>query len=95
MSSIPRARAPRFLVAGLESLPSGDLYEMWLIDAGGTPLAVGTIDQSNPDLVVATLEQDLAGFAIFAVTVEPERVRPRPAHPVMVGTSPTERQAGC
>ena len=75
-----------FLVAGLESLPVGDLYEMWLIDAGGTALAVGTIDRSNPDLVVATLEQDLVGFAVFAVTVEPERVEAPTSEPVMAGT---------
>ena len=74
-----------FLVAGLESLPGGDLYEMWLIDVDGTPLAVGTIDQSNPELVVATLEQDLAGFAVFAVTVEPERVDAPTSDPVMAG----------
>jgi anti-sigma-K factor RskA len=75
-----------FLVAGLESLPAGDLYEMWLIDAAGTPLAVGTIDQSNPDLVVATVEQDLAGFALFAVTVEQEPVDAPTSDPVMVAT---------
>ncbi len=74
-----------FLVAGLESLPSDELYEMWLIDADGTPLAVGTIHQSNPELVVATLEQDLTGFAVFAVTVEPERVDAPTTDPVMVG----------
>jgi len=75
-----------FLVAGLKSLSGGDQYEMWLIDAGGTPLAVGTIDQSNPDLVVATLEQDLAGFALFAVTVEQEPVEAPTSDPVMVAT---------
>ena len=74
-----------FLVAGLESLPSDELYEMWLLDADGTPLAVGTIEGSNADLVVATLEQDLAGFALFAVTVEPERVEAPSSDPVMAG----------
>ncbi|HEV7200059.1 MAG TPA: anti-sigma factor [Candidatus Limnocylindria bacterium] len=74
-----------FLVAGLESLPRGELYEMWLIDADGTPLAVGTIDQSNADLVVATLEQDLAGFDVFAVTVESEPVEAPTTDPVMAG----------
>ncbi len=75
-----------FLVAGLESLPGGEQYEMWLLDAAGTPLAVGTINQSNPDLVVATLEHDLAGFAVFAVTVEQEPVDAPTSDPVMVGT---------
>ena len=53
---------------------------------GRDTLAVGTIDQSNPDLVVATLSGPLAGFAIFAVTVEPERVEAPTSDPVMVGT---------
>ena len=74
-----------FLVAGLETLPSDELYEMWLLDAEGTPLAVGTIEGSNAELVVATLEQDLAGFALFAVTVEPERVEAPSSDPVMAG----------
>ncbi len=74
-----------FLVAGLESLPGSELYEMWLIDADGTPLAVGSIEESNADLVVATIEQDLAGFAVFAVTVEPEVVTAPTSDPVMAG----------
>jgi anti-sigma-K factor RskA len=74
-----------FLVAGLEALPRGELYEMWLIDADGTPLAVGTIAQSNTDLVVATLEQNLAGFDVFAVTVESEPVEAPTSDPVMAG----------
>jgi anti-sigma-K factor RskA len=74
-----------FLVAGLESLPGDELYEMWLLDADGTPLAVGTIDESDAELVVATLEQDLTGFATFAVTVETEPVDTPSGDPVMLG----------
>jgi anti-sigma-K factor RskA len=75
-----------FLVAGLEELTGGDLYEMWLIDASGTPLAVGTIDDADADLVVAAVEQDLAGFTTFAVTVEPQRVSAPTSDPIMAGT---------
>jgi anti-sigma-K factor RskA len=75
-----------FLVAGLEDLPSGDIYELWLLDAAGTPLAVGTIEVADPELAVVALEQDLTGFATFAVTVEAERVDAPTSDPVMVGT---------
>jgi anti-sigma-K factor RskA len=75
-----------FLVAGLEELTGGDLYEMWLIDAAGTPLAVGTIEDANADLVVAAVERDLAGFTAFAVTVESERVSAPTSEPIMAGT---------
>jgi anti-sigma-K factor RskA len=74
-----------FLVAGLQELPSGDIYELWLLDAAGTPLAVGTIEVADPGLVVVALEQDLSGFALFAVTVEAERVDAPTGDPVMVG----------
>jgi len=74
-----------FVVAGLDELPSGDIYELWLLDAAGTPLAVGTIEVADPGLAVVALEQDLSGFALFAVTVEAERVDAPTGEPVMVG----------
>ena len=75
-----------FLVAGLDELPSGDIYELWLLDAAGTPLAVGTIEVADPNLAVVALEQDLTGFATFAVTIEPERLESPTGHIVMAGS---------
>lgn len=74
-----------FLVAGLTEPPIGDIYVMWLLDAAGTPLAVGTIDATGSELTVATLEQDLVGFTIFAVTVEAGPVVAPTSDPVMAG----------
>jgi anti-sigma-K factor RskA len=74
-----------FLVAGLAEPPGGDIYVMWLIDAAGTPLAVGTIEESGGDLTVASVEQDLAGFAVFAVTVEAGPVDAPSGDPIMAG----------
>jgi len=76
-----------FVVAGLEELPAGEIYELWLLDAAGTPLAVGTIEVADPGLAVVALEQDLSGFAVFAVTVEAERVDAPTGEPVMVGAN--------
>lgn len=74
------------LVLGeVAALPSDRLYELWLIDAEGTPVSVGTFTQDSGPVVVA-VEDDLADFAIFAVTVETERVDTPTGTPVMVGT---------
>jgi anti-sigma-K factor RskA len=75
-----------FLVAGLEELPAGDIYELWLLDDAGTPLAVGTIDVADPMLAVVAVERDLSGFALFAVTVEAERLDAPTGDVVMAGS---------
>jgi hypothetical protein len=74
-----------FLVAGLVEPASSDIYVMWLIDAAGTPLAVGTIEPSGGQLTVASVEQDLTGFAVFAVTVEAGPVDAPTSEPIMAG----------
>jgi anti-sigma-K factor RskA len=62
------------VIADLASLPSDKLYELWLLDAAGTPVAVGTFTPGGDALAVVRLERDLSGFATFAVTVEAERL---------------------
>jgi anti-sigma-K factor RskA len=62
------------VIADLASLPSDKLYELWLLDAAGTPVAVGTFTPGGDPLAVVRLERDLTGFATFAVTVEAERL---------------------
>jgi anti-sigma-K factor RskA len=74
------------LVLGeVAALPANRLYELWLIDGAGTPVAVGTFTQDAGPVVVA-VEQDLADFAIFAVTIEAERVAAPTGTPVMAGS---------
>ncbi len=72
------------VVADLRALPADRLYELWLIDAAGTPVAVGTFTPSGGPVAVVPVERDLTGFAIFAVTVEAERVSAPSTTPVMV-----------
>jgi len=62
------------VIADPASLPSDKLYELWLLDAAGTPVAVGTFTPGGNALAVVRLERDLTGFATFAVTVEAERL---------------------
>lgn len=74
------------LVLGeVAELPEDRLYELWLIDAGGVPLAVGTFtDDAGP--VVVAVERDLTDFTTFAVTIEAARVDAPTGTPVMVGS---------
>ena len=62
------------VVADLAGLPADKLYELWLLDAAGTPVAVGTFTPSATEPAVVHIEKDLTGFTTFAVTVESERV---------------------
>ena len=74
------------VVADLAKLPADKLYELWLLDAEGTPVAVGTFTKTDGAVAVVTIEQDLTGYATFAVTVEAERLpAPSSSDLVMVG----------
>jgi anti-sigma-K factor RskA len=73
------------VIADLASLPSDKLYELWLLDAAGTPVAVGTFTPGSDALAVVRLDRDLTGFTTFAVTVEAERVDAPTSTPVIVG----------
>jgi anti-sigma-K factor RskA len=74
-----------FVAEDLADLPAGQIYELWLLDAAGTPTAVGTLEDPD-DLVVVALEHDLGGAATFAVTVEAERVEAPTSVPVLVAS---------
>jgi anti-sigma-K factor RskA len=73
------------VVADLKSLPAGRLYEIWLLDAAGAPVAVGTFTDTSGAVAVLPVEKDLSGYATFAVTVEAKRVDAPTTTPVMVG----------
>lgn len=72
------------LVASVSAVPAGSLYEMWLIDADGAPVSVGTFESTEDGVQIVPLEQPLAGFATFAITVESERVDAPTGDPVLV-----------
>ena len=73
------------VIAGLASLRADQLYELWLLDAAGAPVAVGTFRPGSDAIQVVPLDRDLTGYATFAVTVEARRVDSPTGHPVMVG----------
>lgn len=82
---IESASVAHFVAEDLAELPADHIYELWLLDAAGTPTAVGTLDDPD-DLVIVALEHDLAGAATFAVTVEAERVEAPTSDPVLVAS---------
>lgn len=73
------------VIADLTTLPADQLYELWLLDAAGTPVAVGTFTPGSDAVAVVPVDRDLAGYATFAVTVEAERVDAPTRQPVMLG----------
>ena len=74
------------VVTDLAALPADRLYELWLIDTTGTPVAVGTFTTTDDAVTVVPLERDLTGFTVFAVTVEAERLdAPSSSDLVIVG----------
>ena len=73
------------LVTDLADLPSDRIYELWLLNPAGSPVAVGTFSSTEGAVAVVQLERDLTGFSIFAVTVEEERVAAPSSDPVILG----------
>ncbi len=75
------------LVASLPAAPAGRLYEMWLLDASGAPVAVGTFEPgTHGGLTIVNLERQLSGFATFAITVESRRVDAPSGKPVLAAS---------
>lgn len=75
------------LVASLPVAPQGRLYEMWLLDAAGTPVAAGIFEANEQGrLTVVQLERPLRGYATFAITVEERRVDVPSGKPVLAAS---------
>ena len=75
------------LVASMPAAPAGRIYEMWLLDASGTPVAAGTFDaDTHGALTIVELERPLSGFATFAITVESRRVDAPSGKPVLAAS---------
>ena len=73
------------VVTDLADLPPDRIYELWLLNPAGAPVAVGILTSTDDAVAVVQLERDLSGFSIFAVTVEAERVAAPSGKPVMLG----------
>jgi len=74
-----------FVAEELADLPSGSLYELWLIGSDGVPVAVGTAADAG-GVTLVTLEQGIGDATTFAITVETERVAAPTGDPVLVAS---------
>ena len=72
-----------FVAEGLAPLPRDLLYELWLIEPDGSPIAVGAIMQLD-DLNIVALERPLGEATAFAVTVEAGREDAPTSDPVLI-----------
>lgn len=76
----------KLVLAEIAALADDDIYELWLLDAAGTPLSVGMYRPGVSDgLVVIPLERDPSGYATFAMTVEAIRVETPTSDAVIAG----------
>ncbi len=72
-----------FIADGLAELDAGQLYELWVIDGEGTPIAAGVTTDTDGVALVA-LDLGLDGATAFAVTIETERVDQPSGAPVLL-----------
>ncbi|MEZ4663893.1 MAG: anti-sigma factor [Caldilineaceae bacterium] len=74
---------------GLDTLPAEQTYELWLIDADGTPVPAGLLGADAPTHAAVSVELPgaLEDFSAVAVSIEPAAGSEQPTGPiVMVGT---------
>lgn len=80
----PGAGEAVLLADGLAPAPEGQVYELWLIDAGGATPA-GLFDADPRGRVRHPVPGDLAGVTAVAVTLEPSGGSPQPtSDPILV-----------
>jgi len=75
---------------GLQPLPSGQTYQMWLRTTSGDRVSGGTFDSSGGKaftLVVIRAPDPLEAYSGFGVTIEPEGGSPAPTGPNVLGGS--------
>lgn len=74
---------------GLDILPAEQTYELWLIDAEGTPIPAGLLGADAPThtAIRVDLPEGIEDYAAVAVSIEPAAGSEQPTGPiVMVGT---------
>jgi anti-sigma-K factor RskA len=68
---------------------SGGVYEVWLIPAGGSPVAAAFLSQAPDGTWTAAIRGDVSAFAMMAATVEPPGGSRAPTGPEVLEASLT------
>ncbi len=85
----PHGRTAVLTVQGLEHLPEGQDYQLWLIQPDDTRLSGGVFDadpETGITLFVVHAPQTLDSFVGVGVTIEPAGGSPGPTGPRVLGT---------
>ena len=67
---------------GLDEAPDGEAYELWLIDADGTPVPMDLLDPAEGGDIGEVVSIDAAPAA-WGVTIEPEGGSPAPSGEIL------------
>jgi anti-sigma-K factor RskA len=85
---LPKSGTLVFLASNMPPLPPQKIYELWLIPAGGAPIAAGLF-RPDPHGSAAVIKPPLpvgVEAQTFAITIEPESGSPAPtSQPIMLG----------
>ncbi len=86
----PTRRRMMLMASNLPAVPAGKAYELWIIPAGGTPIAAGVFkpdEHGNAVMMDHPMPEGVAAKA-FAITVENEAGSDKPTSPiVLLGTA--------
>jgi anti-sigma-K factor RskA len=77
------------VLQGLPSLPSSQIYELWLIPSDGDPIPAGLarVEESGATTVNIDMTDKAHNFAAVGVSIEPAGGSPQPTGPiVLLGT---------
>lgn len=81
----PNSQSAVLVVSGLAPLPSGKIYQIWLIE-GSTPKSAGLlqVDALGQGVSVLTPEEKIATFDAVGISIEPEEGSQQPTGDIVM-----------
>jgi anti-sigma-K factor RskA len=81
----PNSQSAVLVVSGLAPLPSGKIYQIWLIE-GSTPKSAGLlqVDALGQGVSVLTPEKAIASFDALGISIEPEEGSQQPTGDIVM-----------
>ncbi len=81
----PNSQSAVLVVSGLAPLPSGKIYQIWLIE-GDTPKSAGLlkVDALGQGVSVLTPEEAIASYNALGISIEPEKGSQQPTGDIVM-----------
>jgi anti-sigma-K factor RskA len=81
----PNSQSAVLVVSGLEPLPAGKTYQIWLIE-GDTPKSAGLlkVDASGAGVSILTPQETISSFHALGVSIEPEKGSAQPTGDIVL-----------